>query len=160
MIAPGIVSASLASVSPTHRLSSSLSSTHGPAIRKSLSTGKNSATLFRRFYRRSLSASSGWRFCLYGCRNKAREQWMGAGWPRLELRMELTADEPGMGLQLDHLDQRAVGRQAAQIQPVLDELITVLVVHLIAVAMALTDLRSTIDGSRLRTCAEPAGVRA
>src|SRR5207237_3131550 len=149
MIPPGIFSASLASVSPTRRLSSSLSSTHGPAIRKSLSAGNKSATLFRRFYRSSLAATSGWRFRLDGCCDEAREQWMGSRWSRLELGMELTADKPGMGLELDHFDQGAVGRQAAQVQSVLDELVAILVVHLVTMAMSLTDLRSTVDGACL-----------
>src|SRR2546423_1995622 len=160
MMPPGIFSASLASVSPTRRLSSSLSRTHGPAIRKSLSAGKNSATLFRRFYGRSLAASSGWRFALHGRGDEAREQWVGSRWPRLKLGVELAADEPGMGLQLDHFDQRAVWRQSAQIESVLDELISIFVVHLVAMAMAFAYLRSTVDGARLSARTEPAWIRA
>src|ERR1700704_3380587 len=105
MMPPGILSASFASASPTRRLSSSVSSTHGPAIRKSLSAGNSSATLFRRFYWRALPADSDWRFRLHGRSDEAREERMRTRGARLQLGMELAADEPGVRLQLHHLDQ-------------------------------------------------------
>src|SRR2546423_2661955 len=108
MIPPGILSASRARVSATRRLRSSLSKTHGPAIRKSLSAGKNSATLFRRFLGRALPAGSGWRFRLNCGANKTRKERMRARRTGLKLGMELAADVPRVCLQLDHLDQRAV----------------------------------------------------
>src|SRR6266550_1238791 len=160
MTPPGIFSASFASASPTRRLSSSLSSTHGPAIRKSLSAGKSSATLFRRFYRGPLAAASGWRLCVDRRADEACEQRMRARGARLKLRVELTADIPRMRLKLHHLDQRSVGRKAAQVQSVLDELVAVLVVDLVAMAMPLADLRLAIDRGGLRSWSEPAGVRA
>src|SRR5712671_4156361 len=64
---------------------------------------------------------------------------------RLKLRMELTSDEPRMGLQLYDLDQRSVGGQSTQSEAVLDELIAVLVVDFVAVPMALAHLRHAID---------------
>src|ERR1700682_2502473 len=139
MTPPGIFSASFARASPTRRLSSSLSSTHGPAIRKSLSAGKSSATLFGRFYRRPLPSASGWRLCLHGGADEAREERMRARGPGLKLRVKLTSDVPRMRLELHHLDQRPVGRKAAEIQAVLDELVAVFVVDLVTMAMALTD---------------------
>src|SRR5215210_326466 len=105
MTPPGIFSESFAKASPTRRLSSSLSSTHGPAIRKSLSAGKSSATLFRRFYRRALSAASGWRLGLDRSAYEPRKQGMCARRPRLQLGMELAADVPWVRLQLHHLDE-------------------------------------------------------
>src|SRR5712691_1040887 len=105
MIPPGILAASFASASPTRRLSSSLSSTHGPAIKKSLSAGKSSATLFRRFYWRPLPADSDWRFRLHGRADEAGKERMRTCGARLKLGVELAADEPGVRLQLHHLDQ-------------------------------------------------------
>src|SRR6266566_5614794 len=76
--------------------------------------------------------------------------------------MELAPDVPGMRLQLDHLYQRSVGRQAAEIQSMLDELIAVFVVDLVPMAMALADLWNAVDRGGLgshsqsaRVCPEP-----
>src|ERR1700693_4655500 len=80
--------------------------------------------------------------------------------PRLKLRMELTPNVPRMGLQLDDLHERAVRRQTAQVQSVLDERITVLVVDFVAVAMALTPLLSAVNLGGLRSNAQPARIRA
>src|SRR6266852_464377 len=143
MMPPGIFSASFASASPTRRLSSSLSSTHGPAIRKSLSAGKSSATRFR----------------LNGRTDEACKKRMRTCGARLKLGVELAANEPGVRLQLHHLDQRSVRRKAAQVEPVLDELITVFVVDLIAVPMALAVLRCCIDRRCLRSWSEFAWIR-
>src|SRR2546430_3062930 len=46
------------------------------------------------------------------------EQRVRARGARLELGMELAPDEPGMVRQLDHLDQRAIGREARAAHPV------------------------------------------
>src|SRR5215210_7735655 len=145
MTPPGIFSASFARASPTRRFSSSLSSTQGPAIRKSLSAGKSSATLFRRFDRRSLPAASGWRRCLHRRADEARKQWVRTRWTGLELGVELAADVPRVRLQLHHLHQRSVGRQSAEIESVLDELVAVLVVDFVTVAMTLTYLRGAVN---------------
>src|SRR5207248_9569247 len=85
---------------------------------------------------------------------------MRPGRTRLELRMELTTDVPGMSLQLDHLHEGSVRREAAQIQAVLDELLAVLVVDLVAVAVSLTYLRCPINRCRLGARANPTRVRA
>src|ERR1700719_1929103 len=151
MMPPGIFSASFASASPTRRLSSSVSSTHGPAIRKSLSAGKSSATLFRRFYGRALPADSDWRFRLDGRADEACEERMRTCGARLKLGVELAADEPGMSLQLHHLDQRSIRRKAAQVESMLDELIAIFVVDLIAMPMALADLGCRINRRGLRS---------
>ena len=74
--------------------------------------------------------------------------------------MELTTNVPGMGLQLDHLHERSIRREAAQVQTMLDELLAVLVVHLVAVAVSFTYLRSPINRGRLRSRANPTWVRA
>src|SRR3954465_15471566 len=105
MIPPGTFSAILASVSATRRFSSSLSRTHGPAMRKSLSAGNNSATLFSRLYRCALAATSRRRLRLHRGADEARKERMRTGRPRLELGMELTPDVPWMRLQLDYLDE-------------------------------------------------------
>src|SRR6266550_938413 len=73
--------------------------------------------------------------------------------------MELAPDVPRMRLQLHHLYQRPIGRETAEIQSVLDELITVLVVDLIAMAMALAHLWNAVDRPGLRSHPEPARVR-
>src|ERR1700694_5165802 len=78
--------------------------------------------------------------------------------PRLELGVELAANEPGMGLQLHHLDQRSVRRKTAQIESVLDELVAVFVVDLVAMPMALTHLWCGIDRGGLRSWSEFAGI--
>src|SRR3954468_5161394 len=74
--------------------------------------------------------------------------------------MELTANVPWVGLQLDHLDERAVWRQTAQVESVLDELVAILVVHFITVPMALAHLRDSVNRRRLGARAELARVRA
>src|SRR3954468_24478861 len=103
MIPPGTFSAILARVSATRMFSSSLSRTHGPAMRKSLFAGKNSDTLFRRLYRRAFAATSCRRFRLNRRGDEARKERMRAGRTRLELGMELASDEPRVSLQLDDL---------------------------------------------------------
>src|SRR3954463_8882029 len=104
MIPPGIFSASLASASPTRRLSSSLSRTQGPAMRKSLSPGKNSATLFPRFEGRALPDAAVRCFRLHGCADEAGEERMRTRRSRLKLGMELAAEVPRVRRQLHHFD--------------------------------------------------------
>src|SRR4051812_19979534 len=158
MIPPGTFSAILARVSATRMFSSSLSRTHGPAMRKSLSAGKNSDTLFRRLYRRALAATSCRRLRLNRRGDEARKKRMRPRGSRLELGMKLTADEPRMRLQLHDLDQRAVWGESAEIQSVLNELIAVLVVHLVTVAVSLAHLRHSINRGGLSSDAQPAGI--
>src|SRR5215212_597313 len=119
MMPPGTFSAILASVSATRRLRSSLSRTQGPAIRKSLSLGNNSGTLFRRLYGGALPTTSRRRLRLHRSADEARKERMWTGGARLKLGMELTSDVPRMRLQLDDLDEGSVWRKPAQIQSVL-----------------------------------------
>jgi hypothetical protein len=74
--------------------------------------------------------------------------------------MELTADVPGVRLHLDHLDQRTVGREPAQIQAVLDECVAVFVVDFVTMTMSFAHLRHTIDLRRQRASAQSARIRA
>src|SRR3954470_23614841 len=127
-------------------------------MRNSLSAGKNSATLFRRFERRALPIASIRRLRLHRRADEAGEKRMRPRWAGLQLRMELAPDVPWMGLKLDHLDERSVGGKPAQIQPVLDELIAVLVVHFIPVSMALTYLRHAVNAGGLSAVPELARV--
>src|SRR5687768_624287 len=83
---------------------------------------------------------------------------MRARRPRLQLGVELTADEPGMFRKLDHLDQLAVRRESAQPEPMLDEEVAVGVRDLIAVAVPLTHLGHAIYLGRARAAREPAGI--
>src|SRR5213078_4216304 len=101
------LTASSASASPTRALRSSDSTTHGPAMRNGLfSAAKRRAISVGVL--RQLSRRLGARLpcaAIERGAHKAREQRMGAHRPRLQLGMELAADEPGMIGQLDHLDQ-------------------------------------------------------
>src|SRR5712692_8246666 len=65
-------------------------------------------------------------------------------WPRLELRMKLHADEPGMILILDHLGQESIGRHAGKPHAVLLEPVLIAGIDLIAVAVALGNLDGAI----------------
>src|SRR6476620_1193618 len=109
MMPPGTFSASFARVSPTRRLSSSLSSTQGPAMRNSLSAGKNSATLFPRFEGRALPDAAGGCLRLHGRADEAGEQRVRARRTRLELWIKLAAEVPRVRRQLHHLHEGAIG---------------------------------------------------
>src|SRR4051794_5329480 len=61
--------------------------------------------------------------------------------PRLELRMELTSDEPRMLRQLDDLDEATFLECASDDETAVDERGPVVVVDLVAVTMALVDDR-------------------
>src|ERR1700737_1418230 len=160
MIPPGTFSAIFASPPPALGLSASLPRTQGPAMRNSLSAGKNSATLFRRLYRCPFAATSRRRLRLHCRGDEARKERMRTSRARLKLRMELTSDEPRMSLQLHDLDQRSIRRQPAQSQTVLDEPVAVLVVDLIAMAMTLAHLRCGINSCSLRSDTETAWISA
>src|SRR5689334_9011325 len=96
---------------------------------------------------------------LHRSADEAGEQRMRASGTRLQLGMELTTDEPGMRLQLDHLYQRSIRRKAAQIQTVLDEGIAILVVDFIAMSVTLADLWHCIDLRGQSALPEPARIR-
>src|SRR5205085_8483119 len=65
-----------------------------------------------------------------GCADEAAEERCRPGRPRLELRMELASDEPGMIGKLDDLDKPALLERAAHDKPRLDEPVPVRVVDL------------------------------
>src|SRR6266581_4774102 len=135
------LTASSASASPTRTLRSSDSTTHGPAMRNGLLSARNRwgisvgelSQLARRLVARLHFAA------IERGADEAREQRMRAHRPRLQLRMELAADEPGMtgGGQLDHLDQGAIGRQARAAHAVLREHVAIGVRDLVAMAVPL-----------------------
>src|SRR5437764_14665574 len=107
------LTASSASAAPTRTLSSSDSTTHGPAMRNGLLSAANlgppaarpmSVRQLGQFARRRAA-------CLElpvidrGA-HKPGEQRVGTQRPRLELGMELATDEPGILRQLAHPDDR------------------------------------------------------
>src|SRR5688572_27396378 len=98
-------SASRARHSPTFRFRSSLSRTHGPAIRKNFAAGNNSATLLCRFERSSLASALRARSGLGSRGNETGKQWVRTCRPGLELRVKLTAYVPWVRLQLHDLDK-------------------------------------------------------
>src|SRR2546421_3691492 len=107
---------SSASASPTRKFSPSDSSTHGPAIRNGVAPPAKC---------RTISVASGGEpgrplglgrsrpgpgaMLLARRPHEAGEQRVRPCRPGLELRMELTSDEPRVIGELDDLDQRAVG---------------------------------------------------
>src|SRR5947208_16124684 len=121
-------SARSASASPTRRFRSSDSTTHGPAIRKGeppppKCCGMSVAAAGE--LRRPLRLGEGCRApgatLLARRAHEPGEQRVWPGGSGLELGVELAADEPGMIWKLDHLHQRAVGREPGAPPPVFGE---------------------------------------
>src|SRR5690348_6819893 len=110
MMPPGTRSARRARCSPTRRLSASDSSTQGPAMRNSASVGNRAVTAsIRRFDERALAgAPAAESIRLRGGGDEASEERVRARGTRLQFRVELTANEPGMAWQLDDLDELTV----------------------------------------------------
>src|SRR6266567_6941451 len=137
------LSASSASASPTRTLRSSDSTTQGPAMRNGAAPPPN----FGAMSVGQLSELGGGARVragpglplpvLEGGTHETREQRVGTHRPRLQLRVELAADEPRVIGQLDHFDQRAVGRESRAAHPILGEHVAVRVGDLVAVAVAL-----------------------
>src|SRR5690606_13050732 len=90
--------------------------------------------------------------------HEAREQRMAAAWLRRELRTGLRGEEPRVPLELVHLDE-AVARAPGQLQPGALELLLIAVVELVAVTVALGDLRSAVHLAREAAFAKEAGLR-
>src|SRR5688572_33453688 len=90
--------------------------------------------------------------------DEALEERMRLHRARLELRMELARDEPRMPGQLDHLDQRAVRREAGQHEAAGLELLAVRVVELVPVTVALGGLAPVVDLPCERALGEHAGI--
>src|SRR6266496_4255968 len=116
---------SSANASPIRTLRSSDSTTHGPAMRNGLlSAPKRGAMSVGEF--RLRARRLGARLLLLMIESRADEagkQRMWAHRPRLQLGMELAADEPRMtgGGQLDHFHQRSIGGEAGAAHAVLGE---------------------------------------
>src|SRR5689334_24737245 len=81
--------------------------------------------------------------------------------PRLQLGMELHADEPGMVLILDDLRQHAVGREPRKAQAVLLQAILVGGVDFVAMAVTLGNLgRAAVDSGNAAAALERGGIGA
>src|SRR5438477_8494851 len=107
---PGTRRGRRASGGPTRRFSARDARTHGPAMRNSASLrNRTIAASVCCFDQRALPGSA---FAsatgLGGGGDEAGEQRMRTRGARLQLGMELTANEPRMRLQLDDLDELSV----------------------------------------------------
>src|SRR5437868_10630810 len=135
---------SSATASPIRRFRSSDSTTQGPAMRngaapaaKCCATSVASAGELRRPLGLGGGGGAAGAMLLARRAHEPGEQWVRPRGARLELRMELAADEPGVIGQLDHLDERAVGREAGAAHAVFGEDVAVGVRHLVAVPVPL-----------------------
>ena len=72
------------------------------------------------------------------------KQRVRPGGLRLEFRMILYSDKPGMGGNFNNLDKRSIGTQTRRAQPVGFELLAIGIVKLIAVAVPLGNCLGTI----------------
>src|SRR6185503_20889534 len=126
------LTASSASASATRTLRSSDSTTHGPAMRNGDPPPKRAAILVGQLRERArrLVARLALAIVHRGA-DEAREQRVRAHRPRLELGMELAADVPRMLGQLDHLDERAVGRKPRAAHAELGEHVAIRVRHFV-----------------------------
>src|SRR5262249_38042545 len=75
------------------------------------------------------------------CVDETVEQWGRARRARLELRVELAGDEPGMIRQLDDLDQPPLLERSRHDEASVDQLLSIAVVDLVTVAVRLEDHR-------------------
>src|SRR5438034_17062 len=152
-----------ASVSPMRRLRSSDSTTHGPAMRNGADPPPPNRWAMSVGELRQLGGRGGLGGpgmaapVVEGRAHEPPEQRMGAHRPRLELGVELAADEPRMVRQLDDLHQGTVGREARAAHPVLAELVAIGVGHFVAVAVPLAHLAGAIGLRRARAGPEAAG---
>ena len=95
-----------------------------------------------------------------GGRDKAAEQGMRLVGAALEFRVELRADEPGVALRFDDLDERAVGGETGEAHAGVREVVAEVVVELVAVAVALPDLRRVVERAGERALFKHAGILA
>ena len=79
------------------------------------------------------------------------EQRVGGEGFRLQLGVELHADEPRMPFDLDDLGKATIGRHAGKAQALRLQRLAILDVHLVAVAVAFLDGKRAIDRRDLRT---------
>src|SRR5881397_3172895 len=144
-------SARSASASPTRRFRSSDSTTQGPAMRKGEAPAPKCCAMSVAAadeLRRPLRLGEGRRApgppLLARRAHEPGEQGVWSGGSGLELGVELAADEPGVIGKLDHLDQRAVGREPGAAHPVLGEHVAVGVRYFVAVTMPLAHLERSV----------------
>src|SRR2546423_6612710 len=138
---------SSASAAATRRFRSSDSTTHGPAMRNGTAppwAAKCCATSVASTGElRPLDLGGGGQgpgaMLLARRAHEPGEQRVRPRGTRLQLRMELAADEPRVVGQLDHLHQRAVGREAGAAHAVFGEYVAVGVRHLVAMPVPLAD---------------------
>ena len=65
-------------------------------------------------------------------------------WPGFKFRVSLGGHEPRMGIQFDHLDNPSIRRYTGESHSVFNELLTVIVVDLLAVTMAFINFPGTV----------------
>src|SRR5881392_1475912 len=142
---------SSATVSPIRRFRSSDSTTQFPAISngaapaaKCCATSVASAGELRRPLGLGGDGHAPSAMLLARRAHEPGEQRVRARRARLELRVELAADEPGVIGQLDHLDERAGGREAGAAHAVLGEDVTVGIGHFVAVPVPLADFERPV----------------
>src|SRR5919197_1974228 len=101
------LTASSASASPTRTLSSSDSTTQGPAMRNGLLSAANLVPMsVRELGQRSRHFSARVKLLVVdGGADEPGEQRMRPHRPRFQLGMEVATDEPRMLGELDHLDE-------------------------------------------------------
>src|ERR1043166_2205369 len=127
---PGTDSARRARCSATRTLSASVSSTHGPAMRKNACVGKSATSVGGLHERRGrLPRRAAAALDLRRGGNEPREEGMRARGTRLELGMELATDEPWVRCELHDLDELSVGGNAAELHSVLHEQLAIRVRH-------------------------------
>src|SRR5207248_11706421 len=156
---------SSATASPIRRFRSSDSTTQGPAMRngaapaaKCCATSVASAGELRRPLGLGGDGHAAGAMLLARRAHEPGEQRVRACRARLELRVELAADEPGVIGQLDHLHERAVGREAGAAHAVLGEDVTVGLGHLVAVPEPLADFERTVGLGDTRAGPQLAGL--
>src|SRR5439155_26437642 len=88
--------------------------------------------------------------------DKAPEERMGEHRLRFEFGMELTGQEVRMVRDLHDLHEAAIGRLAAHAQTLPQHGVEILPVHLVAVPVALADLRPAVGAMCLRSRLEDA----
>src|SRR5258708_5005231 len=173
---------------------SSLSITHGPAMRKRLPEPMRTSPIWKsvlnswlsvfednwslsglpsryflwpvkHLHRRSLSLGPPLRTMLVRCRNERTEQRMRLQRLRLELGMELAADEMRMIRQFHHLYVSTVRRRPRNSQSRRHHRLLVFAVEFVAMAVALADFQLAVDfvGQRVglnlaSPCAQPHGA--
>src|SRR2546422_9178666 len=151
------LTASSASASPTRTLRSSDSTTHGPAMRNGLFSAANRwAMSVGQLCQRSRRLGARMPLAVIECgAHESGKERMRAHRPRLELGMELTADKPWVIGELDHFDERAVGRKPLAAHAVLGEHVAIRVRDLVAMAVPLAHFGRVVGLRHVRAGAQP-----